>query len=630
MKRRDFIKTAAPAAIVPFFSNKIFAAAYPPSVLNSTALLTLGPETDRVLVIVNLIGGNDGLNTLFPMAQYANLMAARTNILMPDTAPLVLNGTQVGMHPVMSGMKSLFDEHKLSIIQNVAYSSQNFSHFRSSDIWTTGSDSATVLTSGWAGRYLQYAFPNYPSAYPNTAMPDPLAVQVGANLSPALQGYDISTGQTVPVTFNGSITSLLGYNNTITPASSAGAKLTYIRNQQAYTNQYGSRLIRAWESGENKATYASTSSSNIAQQLKVVARLIKGGLKTRIYWVSISGFDTHSNQVLASDKKTGIHATLMGDLSNALRAFQTDLNLMALEDRVIGMTFSEFGRRIKSNGALGTDHGSAAPMFVFGSKVNWGIVGANPVIPPTAGIFDQVEMQFDFHKVYTDVLQNWFCVPKNDAETVLGNTATPMAVLNACSAALPVQLIQFSVEKANQSANQSDVHVEWTTMNENQVEQYEIERSVDGKKFTKIGSIKAIGHAHTPTRYEFLDPNLPLSTADLFYYRLKIKDFDGSNTLTEIRSIKFDPLSKTLTVDVFPNPSHGKCQLILRGDMNANTMTEITVTDMYGRQIQQFNAHLKVDTAIELPLDTSKTAVGVYFVTIKNGATHLVKKLVVQ
>ena len=217
MKRRDFIKNVAPIAVVPFFSNKLFAAAYTPSVLNEAALLTIGAESDRVLVIVQMTGGNDGLNMIFPMNQYSNLMAARTNMLMPDTAPLVLGATQTAIHPAMSGLKSMYDEHKLAVVQSVGYTNQNFSHFRSTDIWTSGADSAEVLTTGWAGRYLEYAFPGYPDAYPSATMPDPLAIQIGSNLNPALQGYEISTGQTVPTSFNGSLTSLLGYTNTTNP-----------------------------------------------------------------------------------------------------------------------------------------------------------------------------------------------------------------------------------------------------------------------------------------------------------------------------------------------------------------------------------------------------------------------------
>ena len=627
MKRRDFIKTVAPVAVVPFFSNKIFAAAYTPSVLNEAALLTIGAENDRVLVIVQLTGGNDGLNTVFPMDQYSNLMNARSNILMPDTAPLILGATQTGIHPAMTGLKSLYDDHKLAVVQSVGYTGQNFSHFRSTDIWTTGASSTEVLSSGWGGRYLEYAFPGYPDAYPSAAMPDPLAIQIGSNLSPALQGYEISTGQTVPTSFSGSITSLLSYSNSITPAGNVGTELTFLRNQQAFANQYASRIVSAWNGGTNLASYATTSTSSIAQQLKIVARLIKGGLKTKIYWVSLGSFDTHANQVVTSDKTTGTHATMLASLSNAIAAFQSDLLQMSLEDRVVGFTFSEFGRRIKSNGSTGTDHGAAAPMFVFGSKVNWGVIGSNPVIPTNATTSDQVAMQFDFHKIYASILQNWFCVPQGDAETVLGDTATPLGAINGgCGVVIPVELTKFTVQKANTDA----VHVEWATANESDTSHYDIERSVDGKKFTKVGEVKAAGHSHEPLKYDFLDKNLPLSISNIFYYRLKINDFDGTSTFTETRSVLFDKAGKNLSADVFPNPSQGgKCRLILRGGVSEDILTEITVNDLYGRQVFQISEYLRTDSLLDIDL-TEKAASGIFFVTVKNGTNRLVQKLIVQ
>lgn len=627
MKRRNFIKSVAPIAVVPFFSNKIFAAAYTPSVLNEAALLTIGAENDRVLVIIQMTGGNDGLNTVFPMNQYSNLMTARSNILMPDTAPLVLGSTQTAIHPAMTGLKSLFDDHKLAVVQNVGYTNQNFSHFRSTDIWTSGADSAEVLSNGWAGRYLEYAFPGYPDAYPSVAMPDPLAIQIGSNLSPALQGYEISTGQTVPTSFNGSITSLLGYANTNTPAGNVGAELTFLRNQQAFTNQYASRISTAWNSGTNMATYATTSTSSIAQQLKIVARLIKGGLKTKIYWVSLGSFDTHSNQVDATDRTIGTHATMLGSMSDAIAAFQSDLLQMSLEDRVVGFTFSEFGRRIKSNGSSGTDHGAAAPMFVFGSKVNWGVIGTNPTIPTNATTNDQVAMQYDFHKIYASILQNWFCVPQGDAETVLGDTAVPLGAINGgCGVIVPVELTRFTAEKANTT----DAHIEWTTANESNTSTFDIERSVDGKKFVKVGEVKAIGHSHTLSQYDFLDKNVPLSTSLIFYYRLKVNDLDGLSSFTETRSIIFDKTNKNLLADIFPNPSQGgKCRLILRGGVTIDTLTDITVNDLYGRQVFHQSEFLAPDTALNLDFEQN-IAAGVYFVTVKNGTNRLVQKLILQ
>ncbi|MBL7818556.1 MAG: DUF1501 domain-containing protein [Saprospiraceae bacterium] len=626
MKRRDFIKTVAPVAVVPFFSNKIFAAAYTPSVLNEAALLTIGAENDRILVIVQMTGGNDGLNTVFPMDQYSNLMTARSNILMPDTAPLILGTTQTGIHPAMTGLKSLFDEHKLAVVQSVGYTNQNYSHFRSTDIWTSGADSAEVLTTGWAGRYLEYAFPGFPDAYPNTLMPDPLAIQIGSNLSPALQGYEINTGQTVPTTFSGSITSLLGYTNSNTPSGNVGIELDFLRDQQAYTNQYASRIVTAWNSGTNLATYATTSTSSIAQQLKIVARLIKGGLKTKIYWVSLGSFDTHSNQVDTTDKTIGTHATMLASMSDAITAFQNDLRLMSLENRVVGFTFSEFGRRIKSNGSNGTDHGAAAPMFVFGSQVNWGVIGANPVIPANATTNDQVAMQFDFHKIYASILQNWFCVPQTDAETVLGDTATPLGAINGGCGVIPIELVRFSVEKANGT----DAHIEWTTANESNTDTFDIERSTDAKSFKKVGTVKATGHSHEPVRYDYLDKDLPLSQAYVFYYRLKINDLDGTSTFSETRSVIFEKAGKSLLFDVSPNPAQsGKCQIILRGGIEESNTTEITITDLYGRQVARLSDNFRAESTVSLDLDDNISS-GIYFVTVKNGLLSRVQKFVLE
>lgn len=627
MKRRDFIKSVAPLAVVPFFSNKLFAAAYTPSVLDTeTAFLAVNADNDRVLVIIQLNGGNDGLNTVFPMDQYANLMAARSNMLMPDTAPLVLGSSQTALHPAMTGLKSLFDEQKLTVVQNVGYASPNFSHFRATDIWNTGSNSTEILSTGWAGRYLEYAFPGYPDAYPSTAMPDPLAVQIGSNLSLGLQGNQISTGQTVPTSFNGNITSLTSYRNTTNPGGNMGTELSFLRDQQLSANQYAQRIVATWNAGANQATYATTSSSSIAQQLKIVARLIKGGLKTKIFWVSIGGFDTHANQVVAADRTTGTHANLLRSLSDAIRAFQTDLQLMGLEDRVVGFTYSEFGRRVKSNGSTGTDHGTASPMFVFGSKVNGGIIGANPVIPAAATTSTQVPMEFDYRGIYASVLQNWFCVPQAQAETILGNNAISLNNFqrSVCSVALPIELSKFLVEKANKA----DAHLEWITANESNTLHYDIERSTDGKRFAKVGEVKAAGHSHLPTRYDFLDKNLPLSTAQIFYYRLKINDLDGTSTFTEVRSIAFERVGNNLAADIFPNPStNGKCQLILRGGIQEDILTEISVNDLYGRQVLEQTAYLKTDTVFDLDF---VAAAGIYFVTVKNGTSRLVQKLVVQ
>ena len=322
MKRRQFLKSAAPLAVVPFFGNQLFASAINPLLLDENLLAAaFAPETDRVLVVVQMSGGNDGLNTVLPLDRYTQLAAARSNILIPDTQALVLGSSQTGLHPSMTGMKTLYDQQKLTVIQGVSYANSSFSHFRATDIFSTASNSNETLTSGWLGRYLENAYPGFPDDYPNASMLDPLAIRIGSSLPLGLQGYELNTAQTVPTSFNGSITQLLSYMNATPQSGNMGTELAFLREQQTFANQYATRIVNAWTGGTNTQTY-STTGSNLGTQLKIVARLIKGGLKTRIYWVTIGGFDTHTNQLTT-------HAAILGEMSDAIKAFQDDLTAMS-------------------------------------------------------------------------------------------------------------------------------------------------------------------------------------------------------------------------------------------------------------------------------------------------------------
>ena len=175
---------------------------------------------------------------------------------------------------------------------------------------------------------------------------------------------------------------------------------------------------------------------NLADQLKIVAKLIAGGLKTRIYVTNIGGFDTHAGQVDGTlGTEFGNHADLLGKLSEAIFAFQEDLRLLRADHRVIGMTFSEFGRRIKSNSSFGTDHGEAAPVILFGKAINHGITGANPVIPDLVSNNDNLEMQYDFRQVYASVLRQWFGVPQDVLDAVLLQNFQVLPIVDPTAAA---------------------------------------------------------------------------------------------------------------------------------------------------------------------------------------------------
>lgn len=413
MKRRDFLQTTIPATVLPTvlngFSLKSFAADSP-----MAHLLGGATPTDHVLVIVQLTGGNDGLNTVIPIDSYSAYLNARSNIAIPQNRILGLT-SKTGLNPAMTGFKALYDEGKLAVIQAVGYPQPNFSHFRATDIWMSASASNEVLVSGFAGRYLNYEFPNFPVGFPNNEMPDPLGIQIGSTTSLMFQGPTNSMGMSIsnPTSFY----NLLSGVEDPAPNNNAGKELKYIRLVAKQTSQYADRVKNAAQAVTQQNPYPTP--NPLADQLKIVARLIKGGLKTRVYMVNYGGFDTHSLQTTTTDTTTGVHANLLKNVSDAIKAFQDDLKFLNIENRVVGITFSEFGRRIKSNSSVGTDHGAAAPMFLFGKNVITQVVGENPSIPTSPTVNDNIPMQYDFRSVYATILENWLCVKNADLQTVM-------------------------------------------------------------------------------------------------------------------------------------------------------------------------------------------------------------------
>jgi uncharacterized protein (DUF1501 family) len=434
MKRRDFFKKTLPAsvtlpALLNGFSVKAFTEASP----LVQALMGTATDTDKVLVLIQLNGGNDGLNMVIPIETYAAYYGARANIAIKQNKILPLKGTaKTGLHPSMTGLQTLFNEDKLAIIQAVGYPSPNFSHFRATDIWMTASDSDTIVNSGWAGRYLNSEFPNFPNGYPSAQMPDPLAIQIGSVASLALQGPSFPMGMTIsnPEDFYNFLDDLTDP----LPPTPWAKELKYIRMIMGQTEEYSKVIKAAALRVTSQGSYPS--GNDLAQQLRIVARLVKGGLKTRIYMVSTGGFDTHSSQAEAADTSIGSHAKLMARVSDAIKCFMDDLKGLGVEDRVIGMTFSEFGRRIKSNSSLGTDHGAAAPVFVFGKNVRPGVYGTNPEIPIGAGGNDNVPFQYDFRSIYASLLKQWFCVNDTDLQTIMLKNFQniPLCINAACGA----------------------------------------------------------------------------------------------------------------------------------------------------------------------------------------------------
>lgn len=421
MKRRNFIKALSASA----GASALMLNGTPLKAMNESPLVQLLKSAgsnceDHVLVMVQLNGGNDGLNTLVPLDQLSNLVKVRSNILLPENKLLGLNSiANNALHPSLGGLQTLFNDSKVTAVQNVGYPNPDYSHFRSTDIWLTASDSDKVLSTGWAGRYFNTDHPTFPENYPNTDNPDPIAIQVGYVASPAYHGPNANFGHTISGLAD--FYSLVEDSDVPDMSSPYGHELAFIRRTARQTNSYNERIKTAAENANNVSSlYPVEGENSLADQLKIVARCIAGGLKTKMYLVTLGGFDTHAQQVLGSGQTdVGLHADLLSDLGNALIAFQDDIEKLNVSERVLSMTFSEFGRRISSNGSFGTDHGAAAPVFMISNGIEAGIIGDNPTITGSETSQDNLPMQIDFRSVYGSVLRDWFCVDETTIRDVL-------------------------------------------------------------------------------------------------------------------------------------------------------------------------------------------------------------------
>lgn len=418
MKRRDFIQNTFAGVVMPALLNGLSFKAY-----GNVDEAAIGD--DHVLVVVQLSGGNDGLNTVIPIDKYSLYQNARANIAIPKEKLLLIPQTDtLGLNPGMVNMQTMFKEGKAALIQSVGYPNPNFSHFRATDIWNSSSDSNVYVSNGWTGRYLAIDNPNFPMGYPNAKSPDPLAIQIGSVVNTALQGPIQPMG--MAISNPSSFYNLISNKVESTPNTLAGKELKYLREVAVQTNQYATTIKNAASKVTKQATYPNTS---LANQLKIVAQLIGGGLKTKVYYVSMGGFDTHSNQTDATDKSIGAHATLWKTVTDAIKAFSDDITALGVSNRVMGLTYSEFGRRVKSNASGGTDHGAAAPMFMFGDLVNSVVLGTTPDIAASPTTNDNVTMQYDFRSVYASILQNWFCLNSAYIDDVLLKDFQPLPLV---------------------------------------------------------------------------------------------------------------------------------------------------------------------------------------------------------
>jgi uncharacterized protein (DUF1501 family) len=402
--RREFLRLSTTGIGLLAFSR--FAPAF---LVQSTASGAPTPEKDRrILVLVQLAGGNDGLNTVIPY-QDPNYFRLRPNLSAPAKSALKLNDA-AALHPACQPLHELLGEGKLGIVQNVGYPNPNRSHFRSTDIWESASGSDEVVSTGWIGRYLDNACAGAPEQH------DPLAVHVSNEVPTAFLSdhphptFGVSQNNNRRRSRPGGkslLEDLVGGS----PSTEGDENASYLRQTMMDALVTERRVQDVLGAYKAAATYPN---SAFAQSLQNVAALIAGGLPTRVYFVSLSGFDTHANQL-------GNHQNLLATLSAGLAAFQKDLEKHGLADQVLTMTFSEFGRRPMENESRGTDHGTAAPLFVLGSKVKAGLHGTAPNLEVKRN--QDLTFSTDFRQVYSTVLSRWLDCPP---DKVLGRAFDPI------------------------------------------------------------------------------------------------------------------------------------------------------------------------------------------------------------
>jgi uncharacterized protein (DUF1501 family) len=376
-------------------------------------------------VVLQLAGGNDGLNTVVPVTN-DHYQKARPQLGLKSNLHKL--DDNFALHPSLSAFKELYDAGQLGIVHGVGYPNPNRSHFRSTEIWHTASDANKFEKYGWLGRYFDNACKGSdptvgvsvgrqtPQAFTGPrplgiSLENPETYRMAGNDAPDEDetagsmdfmsrlngaeglGADANSGTTI-----GSVTGKVQSN--LSP-------LDYLERTALDAQISSERILKVSQQAKNLVSYPA---SQVANSFKLVGRLIAGGLPTRVYYLSQGGYDTHTNQA-------GAHERLLRELGSAVKAFTDDLKAQGNADRVLLMTFSEFGRRVKQNANGGTDHGAAAPLFLVGPRLKAGLLGQFPSLAPADLHNGDPKYTVDFRSIYAGLLQSWL---RTDPAPVLG------------------------------------------------------------------------------------------------------------------------------------------------------------------------------------------------------------------
>ncbi len=425
--RREFIKKSGFTMLTVGLSHQAFFRSLnlaANSTLTSAAALS---DNDRKLVVIQLAGGNDGLNTVIPTGGqlrsfYEQFRGPSLEIPLANILPVGADAAnnQLGLHPNLQPIKNLFDQGNVGIVQSVGYPNPNYSHFRSMDIWHTANP-AGFDTSGWLGDYFDAAYPSTTNPLIGVSIGGalPLSLHADQVAIPAIGNIETFQFQTDPRARgdqDNRIQTFLALNREAAPE-----QFLYEQVRLTALGAYdGSEMLQTGIAGYvSDPTIVYNPQNPLARAMEQVAKIIAGDLGTKILYVTLGGFDTHETQAPANQPLQGFHALLLQWVAEAVDVFYRDMQRLGKDHEILMMTWSEFGRKVRENGNYGTDHGASGPQFVIGTPVQGGVFGEHPSLTDLYEGQDATKHSIDFRSIYATILDRWLGV---SSQEILGSS----------------------------------------------------------------------------------------------------------------------------------------------------------------------------------------------------------------
>ncbi len=428
MNRRRFIQTTAAVGAGITLTPKLLKGFDEPQIIQDDFL-----ENDNVVIILELFGGNDGLNTIIP-AEDSEYYKIRPNIGIPVEEAIKVNDIYMNKALVEDvsngGMKRMFEDGRLAIVEGIGYDQPNLSHFRSEDIWLSGINPKTnnnqKLLEGWLGRYFAHKLPNYPMEIPE----HPISISIDGAISLMFKSEkgDMGVALTDPDEFYKLGVGLTPKEDLLTGKNYYDNEYNFVHTIARQSDLYSQAVKAAYDKGMTIINGNLYSDSGLSNKFKMISALIAGGLKTKVFFVKLSNFDSHAQQMNTSF--TGQHYALLNESAKAISEFMQDALENGYSERITGMTISEFGRRAYDNGSRGTDHGAASMQFIWGHDkfVNGGYWNNRPNLNDLDQ-YGNTKFQTDYRVIFTEILEKRLGATPDDVTKVFGESFLPLNVL---------------------------------------------------------------------------------------------------------------------------------------------------------------------------------------------------------